>query len=96
MNIEMLKNLGAILSIILSLWAVYKVIIEIQEPRKALEKKVETLDTWHREDHKRIKEIEEHEKLVLKSLYYLVEHEITGNGLADFNTIKSEIERTIF
>lgn len=96
MNIETIKSLGALLSLVLSLWAVYKVIIEIQEPRKALEKKVETLDNWHREDHKRIKEIEEQQKLVLKSLYYLVEHEITGNGLADFNTIKSEIERAIF
>jgi hypothetical protein len=81
---------------VLSLWAVYKVLIEIQEPRKALEKKVETLDKWHREDHDRMKEMEEQQKLMLKSLYLLIEHEITGNGITDFKEIKSEIERVIF
>ena len=96
MNIETVKSIGAILSLVLSLWAVYKVLIEIQEPRKALEKKVETLDKWHREDHDRIKEMEEQQRLMLKSLYLLIEHEITGNGIVDFKEIKSEIERAIF
>lgn len=96
MDIEIIKNIGAILSLVLSLWAVYKVLIEIQEPRKALEKKVETLDKWHREDHDRMKEMEEQQKLMLKSLYLLIEHEITGNGITDFKEIKSEIERVIF
>ena len=96
MDIEIIKNIGAILSLVLSLWAVYKVLIEIQEPRKALEKKVETLDKWHKEDHDRMKEMEEQQKLMLKSLYLLIEHEITGNGITDFKEIKSEIERVIF
>lgn len=85
-----------LLGLIASIWAVYKIIKEVAEPRRALEKQVETLDSWHREDHKRIKEMEEQQKLILKSLYYLVEHELTGNGLTDFNTIKTEIERTVF
>lgn len=96
MTIETVKNVGAILSLVLSVWAVYKVIIEIQEPRKALEKQVERLDKWHREDHERIKDIEEHQRLMLKSLYLLIEHEITGNGITDFKTVKTEIERIIF
>lgn len=96
MNIETVKSIGAVVSLILSLWAVYKVLIEIQEPRKALEKQVETLDKWHREDHERIKDMEEQQKLMLKSLYLLIEHEITGNGITDFKNIKNEIERIIF
>lgn len=96
MTIETVKSIGAVVSLILSLWAVYKVLIEIQEPRKALEKKVETLDNWHREDHERIKDMEEQQKLMLKSLYLLIEHEITGNGITDFKNIKNEIERIIF
>ena len=96
MTIETVKSIGAIVSLILSLWAVSKVLIEIQEPRKALEKQVETLDKWHREDHERIKDMEEQQKLMLKSLYLLIEHEITGNGITDFKNIKNEIERIIF
>ena len=96
MTIETVKSIGAIVSLILSLWAVYKVLIEIQEPRKALEKQVETLDKWHREDQERIKDMEEQQKLMLKSLYLLIEHEITGNGITDFKNIKNDIERIIF
>ena len=96
MDIEFVKDLGTILAVILSLWSFYKVIIEIQEPRKALEKQVETLEAWHKDDHERIKEMETQQKLILKSLYLLIEHEITGNGVTDFKSIKTEIERTIF
>lgn len=96
MNIEFIKDAGAIFSLVLSIWAVYKVIIEIQEPRKALEKQVETLEGWHKEDHERIKVMEEQNRLMLKSLYLLIEHEITGNGITDFKSIKTDIERIIF
>ena len=85
-----------LLGLIASIWAVYKIVKEVSEPRKALEKQVETLEMWHREDHKRIKEIEMQQKLILKSLYVMIEHAITGNGITDFNTIKKDIERIIF
>ena len=44
------------LGLIAAIWAFYKMVKEISEPRKALEKQVNTLETWHKEDHKRIKE----------------------------------------
>lgn len=84
------------LGLITAIWSVYKITIELSEPRKALEKKVDTLETWHKEDHKRIKEMEEQQRLILKCLYLLVEHEITGNGIIDFKSIKEDIERIIF
>ena len=82
--------------LITAIWGVYKITIEISEPRKALEKQVNTLEAWHKEDHKRIKEMEEQQKLILKCLYLLVEHEMTGNGITDFKSIKTDIERIIF
>lgn len=84
------------LGLITAIWGVYKITIEISEPRKALEKQVNTLETWHKEDHKRIKEMDEQQRLILKCLYLLVEHEITGNGIIDFKSIKEDIERIIF
>ena len=89
-------DIMVLLGLIASIWAVYKIIKEVSEPRKALEKQVNTLETWHKEDHKRIKEMEEQQKLILKCLYLLVEHEMTGNGITDFKSIKSDIERVIF
>ena len=85
-----------LLGLIASIWAVYKIVKELAEPRHALEKQVDTLELWHREDHDRIKEMEEQQKLILKSLYLLIEHKLTGNGITDFKTIKTDIERIIF
>lgn len=85
-----------LLGLIASIWAVYKIVKEISEPRKALEVQVDILEKWHKEDHKRIKEIELQQKLILKSLYLLIEHEVTGNGITDFKSIKADIERIIF
>ena len=85
-----------LLGLIASIWAVYKIIKEVSEPRRALEIQVDTLEKWHKEDHKRIKDMEEQQKLILKSLYLLIEHEVTGNGITDFKTIKADIERIIF
>lgn len=92
MNIDTVKNLGAILSLCLSVWAVYKVIIEIQEPRKALEEKVKVLEKWHREDHERIKDIEGQVNDIFKCVYQLVRHEATGNGTEDFSGLLSELD----
>ena len=84
------------LGLIAAIWAFYKMVKEISEPRKALEKQVDTLEKWHKEDHQRIKMMEEQQKLILKSLYLLIEHEVTGNGITDFKTIKEDIERIVF
>lgn len=91
-----MHDIMILLGLITSIWAVYKIVKEISEPRKALETQVNTLARWRKEDHKRIQEIEESQKLILKSLYILVEHGLTGNGITDFKTIKSDIERIIF
>lgn len=91
-----LHDIIILLGLIASIWAVYKIIKEIAEPRKALEIQVNTLEKWHKEDHQRIKTVEEQEKLILKSLYMLIEHELTGNGMTDFKSIKADIERIIF
>ena len=91
-----IHDIMILLGLITAIWAVYKIIKEISEPRKALEKQVDTLELWHKEDHHRIKEMEEQQKLILKSLYLLIEHEVTGNGITDFKSIKTDIERIIF
>lgn len=91
-----LHDIIILLGLIASIWAVYKIIKEVAEPRKALEIQVNTLEKWHKEDHQRIKTVEEQEKLILKSLYMLIEHELTGNGMTDFKSIKADIERIIF
>ena len=91
-----IHDIMVLLGLIAAIWSVYKIVKELEEPRKALEKQVDTLELWHKEDHERIKAMECQQKLILKSLYLLIEHEITGNGITDFKSIKSDIEREIF
>lgn len=91
-----IHDIMLLLGLIGAIWATYKIIKEIAEPWKALEQQVQVLEKWHKDDHKRMKVMEKRQTLVLKSLYYLVEHEITGNGIADFDTIKKEVEGVIF
>lgn len=86
-----IHDITILLGLIVSIWAVYKIIKEVSEPRKALEKQVETLEKWHREDHKRIKDIEETQALILRSLLSLIEHEVTGNGVETFKALQREI-----
>lgn len=91
-----IHDITILLGLIASIWAVFKIVKDLEEPRKALETQVDTLEKWHKEDHQRIKTMEEQQKLILRSLYLLIEHEITGNGITDFKTIKEDIERMIF
>lgn len=91
-----IHDIMVLLGLVTAVWGVYKITVEIAEPRKALEKQVNTLENWHKDDHQRIKHMEDIQKLTLKTLYLLVEHEVTGNGITDFKEIKTEIERIIF
>lgn len=85
------RDITILLGLIASIWAVYKIIKEVQEPRKALEVQVNTLEKWHKEDHERIKEIEDIQTLILRSLLSLIEHEINGNGIDTFKSLQREI-----
>lgn len=88
-----LSKIATVLSIFLSLWAAYKVLIELQEPRKALEQKVAILEKWHREDHDRIKKTAKLDVLIIESLSSLIEHQITGNGDAQLKEVQHKIDK---
>lgn len=87
-----LKDLAFLLGLICTIWAVYKITIEVAEPRKALEQKVDTLERWHKEDHQRIKENSELQTYIFKCVYQLIRHEATGNGIEDFVELLKDLD----
>ena len=56
----------------------------------------EAIPVYYETMVRQMNEMEEQQKLILKSLYLLIEHEVTGNGITDFKSIKTDIERIIF
>ena len=87
-----IHDLMILLGMIASIWAVYKIIMEVSEPRKALEEKVATLERWHKEDHQRIKDNSELQTYIFKCVYQLIRHEATGNGIEDFVELLKDLD----
>lgn len=90
-----LKDIAFLLGLVCSVWAVYKITLEVAEPRKALEMKVDTLERWHREDHERIKEMETLQEDIFRCVYQLIRHEATGNGTEDFKTLLNDLDKKV-
>ena len=91
--IEFIKAAAIVVSFLISLYTLYTVILNIQQPKKDLEEKVNRLDKWHREDHDRIKKTEKMNVLIVESLSLLLEHEITGNGKEHYIKINDKINK---
>lgn len=87
-----IHDLMVLLGLIASIWAVYKIIKELSEPRKALEAKVDALERWHKEDHQRIKDNSELQTYIFKCVYQLIRHEATGNGTEDFVELLKDLD----
>lgn len=87
-----IHDLMIFLGMIASIWAVYKIIMEISEPRKELEAKVDALERWHKEDHQRLKDNSELQTYIFKCVYQLIRHEATGNGTEDFVELLKDLD----
>ena len=87
-----IHDIMLLLGLVGAIWATYKIIKEISEPRKALEEQVKALERWHREDHQRIKENSELQTYIFKCVYQLIRHEATGNGTEDFVELLKDLD----
>lgn len=79
-------------SLVAAIWGVLKIYKEIKKPNDDLREEVEKHSELLDNDNKRLKEIEESNKLILRSLSVIINHEITGNGDIQMKEVRNDLQ----
>lgn len=80
-------------TLIASLWSVVKIIKEIRKPNDDLRKTVTRHSELLDNDNKRLKEHEESNRMILKCLLVIINHEITGNGIETMKEARDDLQK---
>lgn len=84
-------GLLAICGAVTVIYGASNAVAKIFSPYKELEKKVKSHSQLFENDDNRLIEIEKTNKLLLKSMLMLIDHEITGNGIDKLKELRSEV-----
>lgn len=79
-------------SFIGALWGLAKVIKEIRKPNEDLKKEVKEHSHKLKSDEERIKDIETSNHMILQSLFVIINHDITGNGIDKLRNQRDELQ----
>ena len=71
-----------------TLWGVWKIVKEIKKPNDDLKNTVARHDKLLDNDDKRLKEIENSNRMILQCLLVIINHDITGNGIEKMKTAR--------
>ena len=82
----------AFCALITGLWGVWKIVKEIKKPNEDLRGKVKDHDKLLDNDNKRLKTIEESNKMILQCLLVIINHDITGNGIERMKEAREELQ----
>lgn len=83
----------AICAFISAIWGVYKIIKELKKPSEDLRKEVEKHSKLLDTDDRRLKEIEDSNKMILQTLLAMINHNITGNGIENMKKIRDDLQK---
>ena len=75
-----------------TLWGVWKIVKEIKKPNDDLKNTVARHDKILDNDDKRLKEIENSNRMILQCLLVIINHDITGNGIEKMKTARDELQ----
>ena len=75
-----------------TLWGVWKIVKEIKKPNDNLKNTVARHDKLLDNDDKRLKEIENSNRMILQCLLVIINHDITGNGIEKMKTARDELQ----
>ena len=79
-------------ALVASLWGLWKIVKEWKKPSDDLKSTVDKHDALLDNDNKRLKEIEDSNRMILQCLLVLINHSITGNGIEKMKDIREELE----
>lgn len=79
-------------ALITALWGIWKIVKELKKPSDDLKKTVKKHDVLLDNDNKRLKEIEDSNRMILQCLLVIINHDITGNGIEKMKTARDELQ----
>lgn len=79
-------------ALITALWGIWKIVKEFRKPNDDLKNKVDNHQRLLETDNKRLKEIEDSNKMILQCLLVIINHDITGNGIDKMKTARDELQ----
>lgn len=82
----------AICAFITAVWGVWKIIKEIRKPNDDLRAEVDKHTEFLTNDNKRLQEVEDSNRMILKCLLVIINHDITGNGIDKLKEARTELQ----
>nr|DAI11826.1 MAG TPA: hypothetical protein [Caudoviricetes sp.] len=82
----------AFCGLVTALYGVWKIVKEIKKPGDDLKETVERHSQILDKDNRRLKEVEESNQMILKCLYAILNHEITGNNVDKLTARRDELQ----
>lgn len=79
-------------ALVTALWGIWKIVKEIKKPNDDLKEQVAKHDQLLDNDNKRLRTIEESNRMTLQCLLVIINHEITGNGIEKMKTARDELQ----
>lgn len=75
-----------------AVYGFYKIIKELTQPNAEKTQMLLEHERKLNNDDKRLKEIEQTDKLILQSLLVIINHDITGNGIDNLKDTRDELQ----
>lgn len=82
----------AFCGLVTALYGVWKIVKEMKKPGDDLKETVEGHSQILDKDNRRLKEVEESNQMILKCLYAILNHEITGNNVDKLTARRDELQ----
>ena len=82
----------AFCAFVTAIWGVWKIVKELKKPNDDLKNKVAQHDLLLDNDNKRLKDIEESNRMILQCLLVIINHDITGNGIEKMKSARDELQ----
>ena len=79
-------------SFVAAIWGLWKIVKEIRKPTDDLKAKIERHDQMLDKDNKRLMEMEESNRMIMKSLSVIINHDITGNNIDKMKKKRDELQ----
>ena len=85
------ENIIWFCTLVAGIWGLWKIVVELRKPSDDLKSVVQKHTDFLTEDHKRMKEYEESNRMI-QCLLIIINYEITGNGIETMKEARDNLQ----